>query len=270
MYELLVLPKEWLFSSDDPYKYDVLSAVINKAYSKPMAKYGIIQTTRVKDSAKFLEQLQLTPEKECFIALLLASSDTFSKIEKETGFVRKFDLDVYPLKNCYSSDIPKEYKGYFEPLSTSNVKVTIADSTTKVDSSIADRFLALCGYKTFYGPEKKEQSVREYELTSFTSFLSGMALLLLDYTLEHLLCNAEYGLMKVDGDRTESCIVHAVVIKEHDLVPYYTKCCRFDLWGHPDSLISASETNSQLEFGVLASRDFHLSFLRREVAMVRA
>lgn len=270
-YELLVLPKSWLFARGDPHKYDVLAKAINKAYSKPMGKYGIIQSNRIKDYSNFLDELQITEGKECFISILLGSEQVFTRIKDETGFKRKFDYEIYPLSKSGSSDIPKEYRNYFEPLTlNSKVKVTIADLSTIIDDKIADRVLGLCGYKTFYESDmwvddfaSKVSTTKDYELTSFASFMSGIGSQLLDYTLANFIANPESKL--INQTNIKKCVVHAVVIKEHNLVPYYTKCCNFHLSEKPDCVVPDSGESSLLENGIKASRDFHLSFLRREV-----
>lgn len=273
-YELLVLPKKWLFASERPKKFDILAQVINKAYSKPMAKYGIIETTRIKNYDKILDELQITENKECFITILLGSQSKFAQIESETGFKRVFDLEVFPLANSASSDIPRQYRHYFEPLTaTSDIKVTFADEKTVVDADLANRLLAVCGYKTFYESDAwaddhvggNDQNVREYELTSFASFLGGVGPQLLEYTIANYITNPN--LQLTDQTNIDKCVIHAVVIKDHELVPYYTKYCQFHTSDKPDCLIPKGGEDSPLEDGIRATKDFHLAFLRREVAM---
>lgn len=272
-YELLVLPKKWLFSKDRPDKFNILSQIINKAYSKPMAKYGIIQTTRIKNYDKLLEELQITEKKECFISILLGSEEKFAQIERETGYVRNFDLEVFPLSTASSSDIPKQYRHYFEPLLPElEVKITFADEYTEINQKLANRLLAVCGYKTFYETDawaddhvSDNEQVREYELTSFASFLGGVGPQLLDYTIHNFITNPQLTL--TNQREIEKCVVHAVVIKEHELVPYYTKYCQFETSNKPDCLLPKGGENSPLEDGIRASQDFHLAFLRREVPM---
>lgn len=273
-YELLVLPKKWLLASKPPKNFDVLAQVINKAYSKPMAKYGIIETTRIKNYDKFLDELQITEDKECFITILLGTQSKFAQIERETGFKRVFDLEVFPLSNSTSSDIPRQYRHYFEPLTlTSEIKVTVADEKTVVDADLANRLLAVCGYKTFYQTDawsddyvaENDKNVREYELTSFASFLGGVGPQLLEYTIANYITNPN--LQLTDQTNIDKCVIHAVVIKDHDLVSYYTKYCQFHTSGKPDCLIPKDGEDSPLEEGIMATQDFYLAYLRREVAM---
>lgn len=265
-YELLILPKKWLFTNDGPEKFNVLANVINKAYSKPMHKYGIINSPRIKQPAKFLDDLQVTEGKECFITILLGTDAVFSKIEAETGFKRKFHYDLYPLSTSINSDIPKEYKPYFGPLlPDSNVKIIVADASTTIDKALADRIVAVCGYKSYSEEEKtiERAGVKEYELTTFVSFMSGSGPELLNYTLANFLCTLESEF--IDLKNAQKCIVYAVVIREHDLVRYYTTKCQFDLFGKPDMCVPMSGEGSPLEWGIVSTRDFHLSFLQREV-----
>lgn len=267
-YELLILPKSWLFDKSDPHKFDVLTKVINKGYSKPMHRYGIILSTRVKDPAVFLNDFELTEQKESFIAVLLGTLSVFSKIGSETGFKRKFHYDLYPLSTCFDSDVPKQYKPYFGPLlSDLDVEIKVADDTTIIDDDIADRILAVCGYKTCDLDDKlvQDTAVKNYELTSYVSFLSGSGPELLDYTLRNFLSNPKSPF--VDLKDIVMCVVHANMIREHNLESYYIEKCAFTRGKKPDVLIPMSGENSPLELGVVSKHDFHVTFLRREVAI---
>ena len=65
----------------------------------------------------------------------------------------------------------------------------------------------------------------------------------------------------------QTIIIHADVIKEHGLVEYYTKKCSFTKSSQEDILIKVDNgqkvDNGVLEKGILASKNFHLSFLER-------
>lgn len=261
MYELVILPKEWLFADENPRRFEVLTKVVNKAYSKPMAKFGLIESPRIRAMDSFLKDLRMKAGSECFITLLLGSSDVFDKIRAETGYSRKFDYELFPLTNFNTSDIPREYRQYFEPLTPdTSVKVTVAGPSTVIDDGIADRLLGVCGYKNIPG---ELDNVKEYELVSFASFLGGIGPRLLEYTIAKYL--ADLQLEFADQSKVSKCIIHAVVIKDHELVPYYTERCQFASSGKPDLLIKNSGDDAPLD--VIATREFHLAFLQREVAV---
>lgn len=267
-YELLILPKSWIFAEGDPKKFDVLTKVINKGYSKPMHRYGIIQSPRIKNPDKFMDSLQITEEKECFIAILLGTPSVFSKIESETGYKRNFHYDLYPLSTSINSDIPRDLKAYFGPLLPDlDVEIKVANAATIIDHDIADRIVAVCGFKTSMLDNKIVDGValKAYELTSFVSFLSGSGPELLNYTLTNFLSDPNCQFVNLKD--IERCVVLADVIREHDLVPYYIKKCEFDLEEKPDICIPQSGENSPLEDGIVSSQDFHISFLRREITI---
>lgn len=267
-YQLLILPKSWLFDKGDPHKFDVLTKILNKGYSKPMHRYGIILSPRVNEPDEFLKAFELTQQKESFIAVLLGTLSVFSKIESETGFKRNFHYDLYPLSTCFNSDIPRQYKHYFGPLlSDLDVEIKVADDTTIIEDDIADRILAVCGYKTCDPDEKlaQEKTVKHYELTSYVSFLSGSGPELLNFTLRNYLSDPRSPF--VDVKEVDKCVLHANMIREHNLVNYYIQKCAFTPGKKPDVLIPMSGENSPIDFGVISKHDFHVTFLRREVAI---
>lgn len=266
-YELVVLSKEWLFTPI-PHQFDALVGIINKAYSKPMAKFGIIVSPRVKTPLLFLNDFLLSPSKDIFVALLLGSQETFDNISADCGYKRKFNPQVRPLSNSMDSDIPAEYVSYFGEFSANTVKVSFPSPGTPLDENLADRILATVGFKSISNtdsPHAKNSRSRDYELTAYTSFMKRMGPLLLEYCLSNFVCspNCQFA----DHTHVDNCTIHAVVIKEHNLVPYYTAACKFEAYEKEDELVSASGESSNLEEGVTATRDFHLSFLRRHVGV---
>ncbi|XBA47454.1 hypothetical protein SBP28_001925 [Candidozyma auris] len=142
------------------------------------------------------------------------------------------------------------------------VKVTQADADFVIDKTIESRILATVGFKTYDRPVKSP-SVVEYEMTAFTSFLRGIAPKLLDFVINMMFENPKTPLF--DYTSVSTVQLHASVIRDHDLVPYYSKYCGFERHAIPDLLIETNASNSPLEEGIVATRDFYLAFLRRTI-----
>lgn len=268
-YELLVIPKEWLFTPF-PGQFDVLTDIINKLYSKAMAKYGIVQSTRIKHSGKFLSDFLLTPEKDVFLLVLLGSHDAFRQLKEKEGYERNFVADVFPLSGAFDSDVPAQYMLYFGELSDERVKITTLTPGEALTEDAANRVLATAGFKTFHELDpladdlvaKSEPTVKEYELTSYGSFGKRMGPRLLDYAIDKFV--ADPHCVYLNQKDITGCVLHAVVIREHDLVPYYTHACRFVPSGKADAVYSSGKP-WMLEDGVITTQDIHLAFLRRDI-----
>lgn len=256
MYELVILTDKWLNAPGSPKKFDSLSHMLNKSYSKPMARFGIVQTKRVDDPARLRISLGLE-KKEAFIILLLGSKELFARIEQETGWKREFDPNVWPLSRSQNSDIPSEYLSYFDELTpTTNVKITVPDVGADIEDDMLDRILASTGYKF----HSARDPARVYELTAVTSFLSRMGSQLLKYANEVFLSDSHCPYLAL-----ESCpkvILRVVVIKEHLLVSYYERC-GFKLTGEADLLfVPTDDPHSE---NLQVSRDIHWTFMEMEV-----
>lgn len=266
-YELLVLPKKWVFESENDSRFDVLTQIINKAYAKARYRYGIIETSRIKRPETFLQDLQLSSNKDVVLTLLLGTEEKFAAIERDHGYKRQFNPESEPVQS-FDSDIPQEYSTYFEKLTPeSHVKYTFAGPGYVIGPEIRNRVLGTVGFKTFSNEDilgdRETHTVQEYELTAYTSFLRGVGPPMLEFVLGKLVQDPKTSVL--NHSRITKCFIHATVIREHDLVPYYIKQCKFIRAGKEDTLVSADGEDSALEAGVLATRDFHLAFLKREV-----
>lgn len=253
-YEVLVLRNEWLFSDRSTEKYQVLTDVINKAYNRPAEKYGIITTPRIKDADSFIDNLQLHDDQNNFIAILLGSENVFKRIESESGYRRDFTIDPF---------LPRELAAHFEKLdSHSNIEVTVAPADFEVGSSVANRVLATVGFKGI-GKASKPIGELEYEMTAFTSFLYKIAPQFMELVFRNFLKMLGFPIHFTP--QPSGILVHAVVIRDHELVPYYTKFCGFSRSSRPDLLVSAADMDSPFDDDCMASRDFHLTFLYRKL-----
>lgn len=256
MYELVILSEEWLNSPGSPKKFDALSDILNKSYSKPMARFGIVQSKRIEAPSKLRKSLGLE-NKEAFIMLLLGSREVFSQIEEETGWKRVFDPAVWPLSGSENSDIPRQYRSYFEELTlATKIKLTVPKSGEDLEDDVPNRILASTGYK-FVGVR---DSAKIYELTAVTSFLAQMGARILQYANDAYLSDS--GCPYLSLQNCKKVILRAVVIKEHLLIPYYERC-GFRLTGEPDVLfVPTNDPNAEK---LVASRDFHWTNMEMEL-----
>lgn len=242
-YEVLVLRNDWVFATADPSKFKILTDLINKAYHRPLEKYGIMQTPRIKDPPSFISNLQFSSSKKNFMVLLLASELKYQTIIDENS-----QLDP-KTKRFLNRDIAKTFD---DLLPSSDIKITIAEPDFHVDESIGNRILSTIAFKQI--DLKKEG---DYEMTAFTSFLHGIAPNFLEFVLNHF---------KVILDVSWSPIsILAIVIREHELVDYYTKYCGFEKSNKPDIFVSATEMDCPFDDDCRASKNFHLAFLHRLV-----
>lgn len=230
-----------------------------------MAKYGIIKSTRIKDKHLFLRSLQITPGKEVTIMILLGSKDDFNALRAESAYYRKFNAEIWPLDNAFDLDVPPSMAAKFGPIDSNNIRVVEQPGNENLDPEILDRVVASVGLKPYVSDSQTPDSAKHYEVTAFTSFMPRAGALLLDYLVDHVL--RERNIEGFDLQKCSKVVLHAVVIKDHDLVPYYTRVCHFVLSGQADLLIEASVKGSVLGGGIVAGSDFTLSFLHRDVAL---
>lgn len=249
-YDVIVLPKSWFFEDLHDHKFDSLARIINTAYDKPKDKYGIIKTQRIKYPQKLADDLQYSKEKDAVLLLLLGLKEKFSELD----FHRDFQKTPF---------LPLEMMNHFGAILDDNANVIYADSTYSIDKDVEGRVLTTVGFKT-YSSESKPEFSAEFEITAFTSFLKGIAPKFFEFLVDFCFKNARLSLIP---PHTSSVSLYAVVIRDHDLVPYYTKFCGFETFGMPDMLVSCGGVDSPLEGGIEASRDFHLAFLRRTIKL---
>lgn len=263
--EVLVLPSQWLFSPGQDFT--ILTSIINKGYSKVILNYDYIKNTRLSGPESFLEDFQMKPDMYACFMLLLGLQNAFNALEKDHGYTRDFNCEVYPL-SC-DSDIQAEYSPYFGLYK--DAELIIADADFVLTKDIANRVLASLAYKSFHeGCIHADELVAgddpgavEYEITAFTSFLKGAAPQLLEYSIEKFV--ADRDTPHFDHAHKKRCILHAVVIREHNLVDYYKKHCDFHRGEKDDEVVLSA--HATLSF-TAAAKDFHLAFLRREVLVI--
>ncbi|OBA22439.1 hypothetical protein METBIDRAFT_11272 [Metschnikowia bicuspidata var. bicuspidata NRRL YB-4993] len=272
-YQLLILRKDWFSADVTPDKFQVLLQILNKGYAKPMAQYGLIESLRIKYHQNFLKDLQLDPasvanqDKDFAIMILVGSKSDFKRLEAHAGYIRRFNPEIYPLSGLSDSDIPMELASEFGPLTAENVEhVTLAPSA-RIDVDVADRVLATVGLKTYQDDGYFSDSdfladTKHYEITGLTSFMRGTGSGIINHVIR-LFFFSKPSFLK--PEHVLKTVLHAIVIKEHELVPFYQKAFGFVPSTHPDILIKMAGSESPLEDGIKASRDFSITFMRKEI-----
>lgn len=269
-FELVVFTKSWLLShGDDHDKMSGIRKLINRSYDKPRYKFGIITTSRVKAPQTFLEDFGLLGSKYGFcLFVLLGPKDTFDKLNQQYGYFRNFGEAATP-QTIFDNDIKSEYEDLFNfDALELKPKVILADSSTSVDDLFLSRVLGCVGFKT--SQQETKDSI-QLDLTAFTSFLRGSGPKLIDLVLLNVLEDPKnFSFLKDQGMIDEDIKKYNILadcITEHNLVDFYVKRCGFSLTGEEDLLIEVGTDgrlkNNPYEDGIMATKDFHISFLQK-------
>lgn len=176
---------------------------------------------------------------------------------------------------AFSNDIPERYYSVFDLGQISKANVVFADEWFEFTDDILNRCIASVGLRSFHG-KYNNRGIKEIELTAFTSFMRNTAPVFLDFVIDKCLLTS-YGFEKLSRvgilQDYNKIMIHADVIKEHGLVEYYVRKCMFIQSSKPDIHVTVAEdmkaAEGIFEDGVLAARDFHISFLEREIDVNR-
>ncbi|KAK6456196.1 uncharacterized protein RJT20DRAFT_128021 [Scheffersomyces xylosifermentans] len=277
-YELIILPKEWFFSKENvAERFEGLTNLINKSYDKSRFKFGIIESRRIRAPTALLDDLLLTDAHDINFYILLGPKSTFDILKKKGESIRDFSSEPTNLSECYDCDIPDSQVPLF-PLEniSDNVTVSIASKDFVLETHFLDRVLATIGIRSYHhftekNPEKAE--VKDLELTAFTSYMRKTGPKFLDLVIKRCLLEEKYFSLFSDRPLSHysSIILHADCIKEHRLVEYYTKNCSFEPEDQEDIRIKVGQGGSgslgTFDLGISATRDFHVSFIKREIAV---
>lgn len=256
--ELIILPKCWFFEGS-PTKFAPLQKLINKSYDKPRYKYDIIKSSRIKTPTSLLSDLCVTNDDEISIFMLLGPEDKFEK--SSSSFVRDFAASLN-LQDSFNCDIPQHLLDDFDFDESSELTVSIAEPDFQLDNKVLARILGTIGIRSYHSKEKSEPTIKELELTAFTSFMRNLGPKLLDLVVNKYLLDSY--------SQYDKILLHADVIREHNLVEYYSQKCGFKQEDRDDVLIETQDNfagNGFLEKGVVSSQDFHIAFICKEICV---
>ncbi|WPK25952.1 hypothetical protein PUMCH_003291 [Australozyma saopauloensis] len=267
LYEIVFLSSEWFFCSQGPDHFKVLTEIINKGYSKARDRFDIVASPRIECPSELLNSFHVKEDGDFVYALLLGNKQIWSEIETQTGYRRRFNADISPKSHCEDSDVPPKILEYFGELEPQNVTYTFLKPNEHIDEEVQNRVFAVAGYQILE-QHLVDQTIeipgaKYYELTGFCAFGKRMGTKYLEYTIEQFFADRSSPIA-IDK-RAPQFFVCCVVIAEHDLVPYYTKVCKFTRSKKEDVLVTSAENLQVLESTLKFKKDFHVSFLYREV-----
>lgn len=263
--EFLVLSREWLSGPYEP-KYDIFLKIINKGYSKAVFKYGIIKTPRIKTSMSLLDNFRVHGDDDFCILLLLGPEKQFEQLRSDHNYSRTFETPCESWESSTDCDLPNEYLSQLSFNIDSEVKITHYNSDEELTPSQVNRVLGSVGFKSYDGDLRSSiPSIKDVEVTAFTSFMKRSAPTMLELAIKHFL-KQEYKLI-ADLSSVKSMVLHADCIKEHNLVPYYVNCCSFKPSQKEDTFVDVHSASSSgvFEENLEAYKDFHISYLYRVV-----
>lgn len=268
-FKLLVLKNDWFFKPNSGYPdFEKLTKLINKAYSKARYKFDIITTQRIKDPTTFLEDFSIDNDKRFCFFILLGSESIFDKIRLEDNFERDFSIPNRNLEESYACDIPEKYYDLLGFDNTSEIEIEEVDCNYVLDDNSLKRVLGTAGLKDCSKEEREVNDTSELALTCFTSFMRNTAPQILDTVIYKYLLEPRYmSSHRLLNTATMKVMLYAEVIREHKLVEYYSSKCGFEF--SSEILIEVDDNgklkNNPFEDNILATRNFHVSFIHREI-----
>ncbi|KAH3899232.1 uncharacterized protein SCODWIG_02612 [Saccharomycodes ludwigii] len=215
---------------------EILTTVINNGYKKPMRKYGIIKSLRIKTPQVFFSDLGFDKDP--------ASSVLYIYLKNITPEQRSELLKVY-------REI--EFKGVTFYVTLPNI-----DNYEILSVFSLDQIIGTAGFKPYClescgDPQGMEKDLcAMYELTGFTTFQKGLGL----------------SFLPIASDYT--CSVYPIktlvsqVIVEHELVTYYCKLHGYEEKSRVFVKSGGDSSEAGLENDIIAD-DFHLATLYKSV-----
>lgn len=265
-YEILILDEDWFYTEQGPDHFRVLTEIINKGFSKVRDRYKVVSSPRIHSHEYLLSELHLQKNHNVTAAILLGTEEAWESVEHKTGFRRTFNSDISTDNGSYDSDVPPHILEEFGQLSMDNAKFTKFQKGQFLEDLVKNRVLgtaviqSLDEYKIAFSGE--EQGVPQYELAGFTAFSRLLGAKFLDFAIELVL-----------GDRSSPYVITrepkvflcCTVIKEHNLVEYYTKKCQFEQSNRSDFLITLADSSTCLGDHIRLNKELHVSFLHRTI-----
>ncbi|KAL6453566.1 RMD6 Sporulation protein RMD6 [Candida maltosa Xu316] len=269
-FEVLALPYSWVHKQGPSSRFNSLRNLVNASYDKPRYKFGIIKSPRVKSNETILSDFSIDMNDEICFYLLLGTQQVFDSFYEKDGYVRDLSQDTLTTRQVFTNDIPERYYSTFDLDEIAKSDVVFVDDDFEFTDDLLNRCIASVGLRSFHGDSKPR--VKEFELTAFTSFMRNTGPKVLDFVISKcLLDSGNFAKLSRTGGLSDfdSIVIHADVIREHGLVDYYIKKCSFEKSSRPDVVVRVNQNMEVdadvFEEGVLASQDFHIAFLHRQI-----
>lgn len=267
MFELIGLTNSW-FAEADLSQLEILARVINKSYDKARHKFGIIGSTRVKTPSTFLTDFNISANKPFVLFLFLGPESIFREFAQD-GYVRDFLKESSSVEDAFDCDIAESCLQRLSFASDDVKLLMVSDTSYKISKEQESRILGTIGFKFI---DDSQNSYKELELTAFTSFMRQLGPKLFNTVAEKVFTSSNAGfdnLFHIDRSHVNRFRIHSLVIREHDLVRYYTTKCQFVPSDKEDMFLEIDEhgyyKGNDLEEGIIAFKSFHLSFLYRDI-----
>lgn len=263
-YELLVLTRNWFLNSANKESRGYITKLINKAFSLVHYKYEYISSSRVTNADTLIYDLEIEKSDEFCYYVLLGPSEKFDTW-KNDGFYRQFSSTT-SLENAYDCNIPQKYIDELQFNTNSNISIIVPPSDFQFDSHMLNRVISTCGFKGYNGT-KKGTRVKLLTLAAVTSFMRQSAAPTLEIVISKCLLDPKL-LGCLTHDRLETIDkfrIQADIIKEHQLIDFYTKKCHFKQDDKDDIYVSSVE-DCPFEDLLTINKPFTISFLYRDVS----
>lgn len=247
-----ILFQVYSFSADELKKNDKrLSHTLNKGYNVPRYEFGIITTSRIKESHTAYEDLKVVPNDKCYAVFCFSDKDPDNEeiIVNEDENIDDAHITKEKLLKLYPKgtiDVTKWNIEYDQSIDKTSNKFL------KFPDNFSNRFLGMGCIKPYHN------SMKTYELTGFVSFYPRIGSQLIK-------CIEEISISKLELET-----ILAIAIREHLLNEMYEK---FGYTFVESLLVKAVNDEDDengveseiLEQGVKSTRDFHLDVFKKQL-----
>lgn len=270
MFELVALSTEWLLNENaDPESFQNLTYLINRAYDKAHYKYKVFDSQRVKNHTTFASDFAITVGSSTYLYLLLAPEDTLEKLHTEFGYFRDFTAPYDSLEGTTSCDIPEKYASLFDfSIEGVELKINVVDKDFKLTSAILNRCLGTLGIMA--KKEDEDLTLKNVEITCFTSYLRDSAAKLLEIVIDRCLLDPK--IFRNHSDLPLNSFKKITIlgdfVREHNLERFYIGKCGFRLSSKEDFVVQPGAGAATIfEEGTVGLRVFHIAFMERVIEL---
>lgn len=263
-HELLVLTRSWFLNNATKESRANITKLINKAYSLVHFKYECISSCRVTNADTLISDLEMDKCDEFCYYVVLGPTEKFDSWKNE-GFSRQF-VPTTSLANAYDCNIPQKYAEELQFDASSDIAVVVPPGDFQFDGHTLSRVISACGLKGYNGTNNGT-GVKPLTLAAVTSFMRQSAAPTLELVISRCLLDPKI-LAYLTHDTLETIDtlrIHADVIKEHQLVDFYTKKCHFKQDDKHDISVSTVD-ECPFEDMMAIKKPFTISFLYRDVS----
>lgn len=256
-FEIIIFPRSYFL--DQSTNKSPLYHLINKAYDKPRYRFGIIQSSRIKDVTSFNDDFHITNDSGFVLFIVLGPTDVFKRLNIE----RDFKVPTHDQESSLTCDIPDEFVDQFHFIQN-GVTVKVADANYDLE----DDLYKVLGSAAFNVNPSLSSGDLSLELTAFTSYMKRFGPMFLNYLIEKFIKPLDIIPIsqetRISKSQVKSLTLTAHVIRQHGLLEYYVNHCDFASSGE-EILAQANKSEHLLEGGIKALRDFSIASIYRNI-----